>query len=175
MTLQEWQVLLQAVSSFAIAGGLLFTAFQFRHVRRAQTVANFTKLVEMQTHVRELRVQDPSLAQVYRHDMEGMHNEREVREYFFNLMQLSIFEIVWFGRRHDQVPEDYFRSWEMRMRDIAAEPSFRRTINSPSMKIMHDDFQAYILEMVRQTPERGAPGGAPFTFAPSAPSPGSPT
>lgn len=160
MTIQELQVLLQAVSSFAIAGGLLFTAFQFKHVRRAQTVANFTKLVEMQMHVRELRVHDPALARVYRHDMEGMRTEQEVREYFFNLMQLSIFEIVWFGRLHGQVPEDYFRSWDMRMRDIAAEPSFRRMINSPSMKIMHDDFQAYILEVVRTTPERGALAGS---------------
>ncbi len=44
MTLQELQVLLQSVSSFAIAGGLIFTAMQFRYYQRAQHFANFSKL-----------------------------------------------------------------------------------------------------------------------------------
>ncbi|MCW5764587.1 MAG: hypothetical protein KIT68_01260 [Phycisphaeraceae bacterium] len=154
MTLQELQVTLQAVSSFAIAGGLLYSAVQFRNYRRAQHVANFTKLVELQMHLREMRVKEPILAQVYRHDVEGAASEREVREYFFNLMQVSVFEIVWYAHRHGQVPDDYFSSWASRMREIAAEPSFRRMMNSPSMKIMHDDFQVYMQDMVRNTPAR---------------------
>lgn len=152
MTLQELQVVFQALSSLAITGGLVYTAIQFRNVRRAQHFANFTKLVEMQMHLREMRVSDPSLAEVYRHDVEYARSQRDVREYFFNLMQLSVFEVVWFGHKHGQVPEDYFRSWEARMKDIAAEASFRRMFTARSMKILHDEFQQYIEGMVKAIP-----------------------
>jgi len=153
-TVQEFQLGFQALSSLAIAGGFLYTAFQFKNYRRAQHVTNFTRLVELQMHLREMRVDDPALARVYRHDIEHATTDREIREYFFNLMQLSVFEIVWFAYKHDQVPLDYYRSWDRRMRDIAAEPSFRAMMASPSMKLMHDEFQKYIKEMVESTPAR---------------------
>src|SRR5690349_13767064 len=105
------QITLQSISSFAIAAGLIFTAVQFRQYRRAVHVANFSKLVEMQLHLREMRVHDPSLAAVYRHDVEHLANDREIREYFMNLMQLSVFEIVWFSHKNGQLPDDYFESW----------------------------------------------------------------
>jgi hypothetical protein len=111
-------------------------------------------MVELQMHLREMRVNDPKLAYVYAHDVEGRLDEREIREYFFNLMQLSVFEIVWFGHTQGQIPDDYFRSWEARMREIAAEPSFRVMMTVPAMKIMHDDFQAYMIDMIRTTPAR---------------------
>lgn len=154
MNLQEIQVAFQALGSAAIAAGFFYTGYQFWHARRAQRHANFTELVKLQMHLREMRVSDPSLATVYRHDVENTRNDREVREYFFNLMQLSVFEIVWHGHRHAQVDDDYFRSWDTRMREIAAEESFRRMFDSRSMKIMHDEFQTYMSEMVRSTPLR---------------------
>ncbi len=150
MTLPELQLLFQSISSLAIAGGLLFTALQFRHYRKAQHFANFSKLVELQMHLREMRVGDPSLAEVYRHDVEFASSSREVREYFFNLMQLSVFEIVWVGHRQGQIPDDYFNSWDARMREIAAEPSFRAMMSTSSMKIMHDEFQSYMQQMVQR-------------------------
>ena len=154
MTLSELQVMFQAISSSAIAGGLIYSAIQFRAYRRSQHFANFSRLVEMQMHLREMRVTDPSLAKVYRHDVEharsGQDTDRDVREYFFNLMQLSVFEIVWFGYQQGQVPEDYFRSWESRMRDVVAEESFRRMWAAQSMKIMHDDFQSYMAGIVEK-------------------------
>lgn len=154
MELQLIQVILQGVSSFAIFGGLVYTAVQFRKSREAQHYANFAKLVEMQAHLREMRVKDPALASVYVHDAETARTDAEVRQYFFNLMQLGVFEIVWFGHKRGQVPKDYFLSWERRMREIAAERSFRAMMGSGSMKIMHDEFQAYVEEMVRATPAR---------------------
>jgi hypothetical protein len=39
---------------------------QFRAARRAQNVANFAKLVEMQFELRKMRVENPSLAAVQR-------------------------------------------------------------------------------------------------------------
>lgn len=158
MTPQEVQLLLQSISSFAIAGGLVFAAFQFYHVRKAQHVANFTKLVELQMQLRRMRVDDPSLARVYRDDMQGIETDEEVRQYFFNLMQISVYEIVWFSHRQGQIPQDYFHSWEQRMKQIAAEPSFRKVMSSPSMKIMHDDFQAYVMKLLHDTPSMAAPG-----------------
>src|SRR4051812_24154652 len=98
------QITLQSISSLAIAAGLIFTAVQFRQYRRAIHVANFTKLVELQMHLRELRVHDPSLAAVYAHDVEHLSTDQEIREYFMNLMQLSVFEIVWFSHKNGQLP-----------------------------------------------------------------------
>lgn len=147
-------LLVQATTATAVTLSLLFAAIQFRNLRRAQYVANFTKMVELQMHLREMRVHDPQLATTYKHDVEFLAGERDVREYFFNLMQLSVYEIVWFSYREGQLPADYYHSWEERMRAIAAEPSFRRMVSNPSMKILHDDFQAYIKELVQTVPER---------------------
>jgi len=148
-TLQLVQVTLQALSAFAIAGGLLYTAIQFREARKAQLVANFAKLVELQYGLRKLRVDHPSLASVHTHDVEHLHSEREIQEYFLNLMQLSLFEIAWYAHEQGQIPEDYFDSWAKRMWQLGREESFRRMLESPAMKIMHDDFDTYVRGLLR--------------------------
>lgn len=149
MSLLEAQVVLQFLTASSILGGLIYTAAQFRQWRRAQHVANFTKLVEMQMQLRRMRVDDPSLAAVYRHDVEGFESEREIREYFMNLIQLSLFEIAWFSHRHGQIPEAYFQSWVGRMREIAREPSFQRMLDRPTTKIMDREFEAYVQGSIR--------------------------
>jgi hypothetical protein len=154
MDLPTLQVAMQSMSSVIIAGGLIFAGLQFRHWRRVAHVANFTKMVELQMHLREMRVHDPSLASVYAHDVEGRRGDREIREYFFNLMQLSVFEIVWFSHREGLLPDDYFRSWESRMEQIAGEESFRAMFDATSMKILHDGFQRYVEDMVRRSRRR---------------------
>lgn len=143
------QITLQALSAFAIAGGLIFTAVQFRQARKAQEVANFSKLVELQYELRKIRVERPELAAVHRSDVEHLRTDREVQDHFLNLMQLSLFEIAWYAHRHGQLPADYFRSWERRMSQLAGEPSFRRMLESPAMKIMHDDFDHYVRKLMR--------------------------
>jgi hypothetical protein len=153
-TLQVVQIVLQALSSFAIAGGLIFTAVQFQQARKAQLVANFSKLVELQFQLRQLRVLHPALASVHALDVEHLQSEREVQEYFLNLMQLSLFEIAWYAHKHGQLPRDYFQSWTTRMWQLAREPSFRRMVDNPSMKIMHDEFDEYVR---RLTEMPGAP------------------
>jgi hypothetical protein len=147
MDLLHTQLLLQSISSLAIATGIIVAAVQFRHWRKVAHVSNFTKLVEMQMELRKMRVDDPSLAKVYKHDVEGMANDQEIREYFMNLMQVSIFEIVWFSHINDMIPDDYWDSWVKRMRDIATEESFQKMVGSPSMKILHDDFQKYLEDL----------------------------
>lgn len=156
MTIQDALPYLQSISSICIAGGFLYSALQFRTYRRAQHVANFTKLVELQMHLREMRVHDPELAKVYRDDVEDLTSAKDVREYFFNLMQVSVYEIVWFSNREGQLPDDYFRGWEARMRSIAAEPSFRKMVRNPSMKFMHDEFARHVETLIVTTPERSA-------------------
>jgi hypothetical protein len=144
INLQILQITLQALSSFAIAGGLIFAAIQFSQARKAQVVANFSKLVELQYQLRQLRVLNPSLASVHQRDVEHLHSDREIQDYFLNLMQLSLFEIAWYAHRNGQLPEDYFHSWTTRMWQVAQEESFRRMIDNPSMKIMHDEFDGYV-------------------------------
>jgi len=153
--IQIVQIVLQALTSFAIAGGLIFTAFQFRQARKAQLVANFSKLVELQSQLRYLRVQNPSLASVSPADVEHLKSDREVQEYFLNLIQLSIFEIAWYAHKHGQLPPDYFHSWTTRMRQVAQEKSFRSMIDNPSMKIMHDEFDVYVRHLLDSPPSRG--------------------
>lgn len=145
--LEILRITLQALSAFAIAGGLLYTAIQFRQARKAQDVANFSKLVELQYQLRHIRVEHPELASVHKLDTTELKSDREVQEYFLNLMQLSLFEIAWYAHRQGQLDDDYFRSWAKRMVQISGEESFRRMIENPAMKIMHDDFDAYIREL----------------------------
>jgi hypothetical protein len=146
--LQILQITLQALSSFAIAGGLIFTAIQFGHARKAQLVSNFSKLVELQYQLRQIRVQHPSLASVHQQDVVNLGSEREIQEYFLNLMQLSLFEIAWYAHKHEQLPDDYFHSWTSRMWQVAQEQSFRRMIDNPSMKIMHDEFDVFVRRLI---------------------------
>ena len=150
--IQIVQIVLQALTSFAIAGGLIFTAFQFRQARKAQLVANFSKLVELQSQLRYLRVHNPSLASVSPADVAHLKSDREIQEYFLNLIQLSIFEIAWYAHRHGQLPPDYFHSWTTRMREVAQEKSFRSMIDNPSVKIMHDEFDLYIRHLLEAPP-----------------------
>ena len=147
-TLQIVQITLQALSSFAIAGGLIFTAIQFRHARKAQLVSNFSKLIELQTQLRYLRVENPSLASVSPGDVEYLKSDREIQDYFLNLIQLSIFEIAWYAHEQGQISPDYFHSWTTRMWEVAQEKSFRSMIDNPSMKIMHDEFDAYLRQLI---------------------------
>lgn len=147
-TLQIIQITLQALSSFAIAGGLIFAAIQVWQARKAQLVANFSKLVELQYQLRQIRVEHPSLASVHEHDVQNLGSEREVQDYFLNLMQLSVFEIAWYAHKHGQLPDDYFHSWASRMWEVAQEKSFRRMIDNPAMKIMHDEFDRFIRDLV---------------------------
>jgi hypothetical protein len=141
-------IVLQSVSYCAVAGSVIFAGLQFRHWRRVAHVANFTKLVELQMQLRRMRVDDPRLAYVYKHDVEENATEEDIRFYFFNLMQLSIFEIVWFSYREEQIPEEYFKSWERRMTQVATEDSFQKMFGSPRMKFLHDEFQDYMTRLV---------------------------
>jgi hypothetical protein len=142
------QITLQALSSTAIAAGLIFTAFQFAQARKAQLVANFSKLVELQYQLRRIRVDHPELASVSPQDVKNLRTHRDIQEYFLNLMQLSLFEIAWYAHKHEQLPDDYFRSWVARMWEVAQEDSFRRMIDNPSMKIMHDEFDTYVRTLI---------------------------
>jgi hypothetical protein len=142
------QLTLQALSSCAIAAGLIYTAVQFGHARKAQLVANFSKLVELQYQLRRIRVDHPELAAVSPQDVKNLRTNRDIQEYFLNLMQLSLFEIAWYAHKHGQLPDDYFRSWVARMWEVAQEDSFRRMIDNPSMKIMHDEFDAYVRKLI---------------------------
>lgn len=147
-TIMVVQITLQALSAFAIAAGVIYGAIQFREARKAQAVANFAKLVELQYQLRKIRVDHPELAGVHKHDVEHLHSEREVKEYFLSLMQLSLFEIAWYAHRQGQLPDDYFDSWAKRMKQLGEEESFRSMLANPAMKIMHDDFDTYVRSLL---------------------------
>ena len=144
-----YQLSLQAISTLSVASGLVYGALQLRNWRIAQHVGNFTKLVELQLQLRKMRVDDPQLTHLTPWgDPAGTHED--VRDYFYELMQLSVFEVAWFSHNHGQLPDDYFQSWVSSMAAMAARPSFQAMWQSNSTKIMHDGFRAYMEALVTE-------------------------
>lgn len=155
------QLTLQAITSLSIAAGFFFAAYQFLNLRRAQRVANFTRLVELQMDLRKMRIKEPDLANVYQDDVRELRTPDHVRKYFFNLVQLSVFEIAWYAHEHGQVSDEYYESWKKRMRVIAAEKSFQEMMHNPAMKILHDDFEVFMRGLMEEVErEQGARKGA---------------
>jgi hypothetical protein len=142
-----FQVILQGISALALTASLVYAALQLRNWRTAQYVANFTKLVELQLELRKMRVDDPQLA-LADPDVVPAGTQEEVRAYFYDLMQLSLFEIAWFSHEHGQLPDDYFRSWVSSMSAVATRPTFQAMWRSSSTKIMHDRFREYVEVLV---------------------------
>ena len=101
---------------------------------------------------------DPSLASAQ--DTANLKTDREVQEYFLNLIQLSLFEIAWYAHKHGQIPPDYFQSWTTRIWQLSREPAFRGMIDNPSMKIMHDDFDSYLRDLINSATPPKPPGRA---------------
>src|SRR5262249_31346804 len=137
------QVVLQAVSALAVAGGLVYAALQFRGWRTAQYVANFTTLVELHLQLRKMVVEEPTLASVGI----GVPPEivpDELRGYFYNLMQVSLFEIAWFSHQHGQLPHDYFASWVASMAVVPQHPAFQTMWQSDRTKILHTGSRQYM-------------------------------
>ena len=62
MTSTTLQVVLQAFSTLAVAGGLVYATLQLREWRHAQYVTNFTTLVALLGELRKIVVDDPTLA-----------------------------------------------------------------------------------------------------------------
>jgi hypothetical protein len=141
---------LQTVSTLALVGSVVYAAVQLRNWHKSQQVSNFIKLVEMQMQLRRMRVERPELAEVHKHDTDGLATPRDVQFFFLNLMQLSVFEIAWYSHRMGQLNDDYFRSWERRMRVIKCEESFQRMWDKRSMKILHDDFETYMRSLMAE-------------------------
>ena len=163
MTEASVRTILDAISTLALMGSLVYAALQLRGWRTAQYVANFTKLVELQLELRKMRVDDPHLA-LADPDMVPAGSQEEVRTYFYELMQLSLFEIAWFSHEHGQLTDDYFRSWINNVSTIATRRAFQTMWRSPSTKIMHDRFREYVGVLVAgitpaEPPVRGITDG----------------
>jgi hypothetical protein len=142
-----YQMILQAISTLSVASGLVYGALQLRNWRIAQYSANHTKLVELQLQLRKMRMDDAQLTLV---DPQGgpAGSQEELREYVYELMQLSLFELAWFSHEHGQLPDDYFRSWVTSMSAMAGRRSFQAMWRSSSTKIVHDRFRAYMETLV---------------------------
>jgi hypothetical protein len=137
--------IVQAIPLLAAAGGLVYAALQFRGWRASQFVANFTKLIELQLEIRKMAVDDPTLGP------EGTPS-KEVRGYYYSLMQLSLFEIAWYSHKYGQLSDDYFASWEVNMRSIAKRPEFDAMWQSDRTKILHDGFRKYMETLMQEGP-----------------------
>lgn len=156
-----FQFVVQAVSTLAFAGGVIYAALQFRGWRTAQYVTNFTELVKLQMELRRMVVDDPSLAPLSLGVPAGTRPE-DIRSDFYNLMQVSLFEIAWFSHLKGQLTDDYFNSWVANMAAVAQRPAFRAMWRSDRTKILHDGFRRYMNTFMGDT-EVSAPallGGA---------------
>jgi hypothetical protein len=149
MTSAMIQTIVQAVSVLSMAGGLVYAALQFRGWRTAQHVANVTKLIELQLELRKMLVDDPSLAPTGLSIPPEVISKEETRGHFYNLMQLSLFEIAWYSRIHGQLTDDYFTSWQENMTVIVKRPAFRAMWNSDQTKILHAGFRQFMDSLIK--------------------------
>ena len=150
MSDSTFHLFVQAVSLLGVAGGLLYTGVQLRNWRNAQYVTNFTKLVELQMQLRKMVVDDPTLASATL----GIGAEISpdvIRGDFYNLMQVSLFEIAWFSHRHGQLTEDYFKTWAGYMTTVAQRPAFRDMWQMDRTKILHERFREYMDTVLTST------------------------
>jgi len=143
------QFVVQAVSTLGVAGGLVYAGLQLRGWRDAQYVANFTKLVELQLQLRKMLVDDPSLA------LQGLGlppdtPPNDIRGDYYNLMQLSLFEIAWFTHLHGQLTDDYFDSWVDSMTEVVQRPAFKEMWRREQLKIMHSGFRDYMNKVLKE-------------------------
>jgi hypothetical protein len=134
--------LVQATSILALTGGLIYAALQFRGWRTAQYVTNFTELVKLQLELRKMVVDDPTLAIPGLGVPPGTRPE-DIRSDFYNLMQLSLFEIAWCSHSKG-LTDNYFNSWVTNMAEVAQRPAFHAMWQSNRTKIMHDGFRQYM-------------------------------
>lgn len=143
MSDSTFHLFVQTVSLLGVAGGLAYTGVQLRNWRNAQYVTNFTKLVELQMELRKMIVVDPTLATASLGP--GMEIPADdVRGDYYNLMQVSLFEIAWFSHRHGQLTEDYFKTWATYMVTVAQRPAFRDMWKIDRTKILHERFREYM-------------------------------
>ena len=143
MNTAMFQVVVRAISTLAVAGGLIYAALQFRGWRTTQYATNFTELVKLQLELRKMVVDDPALATAGL----GLPAEtppENIRSDYYNLMQLSLFEIACFSHLNSQLTGDYFNSWATYMAEVAQRPAFRAMWQSHRAKIIHDGFRQYM-------------------------------
>ncbi len=144
-----FQILVPAVSTLGVAGGLVYAGLQLRGWRDAQYVANFTKLVELQLELRKMLVDDPTLA-FHGLDMSPGIPPEDIRADYYNLMQLSLFEIAWFTHKRGQLTDDYFNSWVDSMEEVVQRPAFTEMWQREQLKIMHSGFRDYMNKVLKE-------------------------
>jgi hypothetical protein len=147
---EVFQLIVQALSTLAVAGGLIYAALQFRGWRTAQYVTNFTELVKLQLELRKMVVEDPTLATAGLDIPPGTRPE-DIRSDYYNLMQLSLFEIAWFSHLKGELTDDYFNSWVTNMTEVARRPAFYAMWQSDRTKIMHAGFRQYMNAFMEHT------------------------
>jgi len=147
-----FQFLVQIVSTLGVAGGVVYAGKQLRGWRDSQYIANFTKLVQLQLEHRKRLVDDPALA------LQGIGlpagtPPEDIREDYYNLMQLRLFEIAWFTHLHGQLTDDYFNSWVAGMAEVIERPAFKAMWQKERLKIQHSEFRDYMNEMMKENEE----------------------
>src|SRR5947208_16984223 len=143
-------LIIQSVSLLGVAGGLTYTGLQLRNWKNAQYVANFTNLVELQLQLRKMVVEDPSLARASP-GLEVDLPPETIRRDYYNLMQVSLFEIAWFSHRHGQLTDDYFNTWAAFVATVSESQAFRDMWKMDRTKILHDRFREYMESVLAAT------------------------
>src|SRR5262249_30762577 len=72
----------------------------------------------------------------------------ETRGTFYNLMQVSLFEIAWFSHERGQLPDDYFASWVENMVGVTRRSAFRAMWEGDGTKILHAGSRHYMETLI---------------------------
>lgn len=131
---------------------LLVLIRQNGHLQRTIYASTYSRMIEMLKDLRAMRIEDPTLAQVYKGDTNGK-TEQEIRHHFFNLIVLSIAELLFVNRKLKLAPDRDWDNWIEAIRHLAQEPSFRAMVLGPSRKIVHPEFEGMVKQICLEVEE----------------------
>lgn len=127
--------------------------YQLGRLRKTFLSSNYGQFIALLKDLRMERVRHPDLARVYSEETEGM-DDAEIRNHFFNLIVLSIFEKVYYDKNLGLVDNDTWKFWLESMKNLCNERSFKNMILRQSYKIANPELvkilREYVLEAESQ-------------------------
>jgi len=110
-------------------------------------------MIDMLKELRLLRINDPELAKVYETEIKSL-SPIETKYHFFNLIVLSILEMLYVDMKLGLITKDTWQFWLAKIRDIATEKSFRQMVLRQSYKIVNPEFCRIVEKIVKDVEQQ---------------------
>jgi hypothetical protein len=145
--------LLTLIQTVVLTITLIILIIENRTLRKTIYASNYGKMIDMLKELRLLRINDPELAKVYETEVKNL-SPTETRYHFFNLIVLSILEMLFVDMKLGLITKDTWQFWLKRIQDIANEKSFRQMVLRQSYKIVNPEFCKIVEEIVKDVEQQ---------------------